>query len=116
MPVLEGMASGLAVVATNCLGVLTFAQHGVNALLGETQVKVMPGPAEVFLLKQRKSMLALWSKFTCVNCFGLEFQSWRVVPRSSNAVCHSLFASGSDAVLLHAGCCPAGEAAADRPR
>jgi glycosyltransferase involved in cell wall biosynthesis len=39
MPVLEGMASGLAVVATNCLGVLTFAQHGVNALLADTQAR-----------------------------------------------------------------------------
>ncbi|EIE22198.1 UDP-Glycosyltransferase/glycogen phosphorylase [Coccomyxa subellipsoidea C-169] len=37
MPVLEAMASGLACVATNCLGVQTFAQHGVNALLADTQ-------------------------------------------------------------------------------
>ncbi|CAL8468850.1 g8391 [Coccomyxa elongata] len=37
MPVLEGMASGLACVATNCLGVQTFAQHGVNALLANPQ-------------------------------------------------------------------------------
>ena len=38
MPVLEGMASGLPVVATTCLGVQTFAQHGVNALLADPQV------------------------------------------------------------------------------
>ena len=38
MPVLEGMASGLPVVATSCLGVQTFAQHGVNALLAAPQV------------------------------------------------------------------------------
>ena len=38
MPVLEGMASGLPVVATSCLGVQTFAQHGVNALLADPQV------------------------------------------------------------------------------
>ncbi|CAK0780281.1 hypothetical protein CVIRNUC_004997 [Coccomyxa viridis] len=37
MPVLEGMASGLPVVATSCLGVQTFAQHGVNALLADPQ-------------------------------------------------------------------------------
>ena len=38
MPVLEGMASGLPIVATSCLGVQTFAQHGVNALLADPQV------------------------------------------------------------------------------
>ena len=38
MPVLEGMASGLPVVAASCLGVQTFAQHGVNALLADPQV------------------------------------------------------------------------------
>eukprot|EP00891_Asterochloris_glomerata_P003131 jgi/Astpho2/3131/fgenesh1_pg.00051_%23_96_t len=37
MPVLEAMASGLAVVATNCLGVNSFAQHSVNALLADPQ-------------------------------------------------------------------------------
>lgn len=41
MPVLEGMASGLPVVATSCLGVQTFAQHGVNALLADSQVTHM---------------------------------------------------------------------------
>ncbi len=44
MPVLEAMASGLACVATNCLGVQTFAQHGVNALLADTQVLLFPVP------------------------------------------------------------------------
>jgi len=39
MPVLEGMASGLPVVATSCLGVQTFAQHNVNALLADPQVQ-----------------------------------------------------------------------------
>ena len=43
MPVLEGMASGLACVATNCLGVQTFAQHGVNALLADTQARPSKG-------------------------------------------------------------------------
>lgn len=38
MPVLEAMASGLAVVATRCLGVESFAQHGVNSLLADPQV------------------------------------------------------------------------------
>jgi glycosyltransferase involved in cell wall biosynthesis len=35
MPVMEAMASGLAVVSTRCLGVNTFARHGVNALLAD---------------------------------------------------------------------------------
>lgn len=39
MPVLEAMASGIACVATNCLGVQTFAQHGVNALLADSQAR-----------------------------------------------------------------------------
>lgn len=38
MPVLEAMAAGLAVVATACLGVDTFARHGMNALLAPPQV------------------------------------------------------------------------------
>ena len=38
MPVLEAMAAGLAVVATACLGVDTFARHGMNALLAAPQV------------------------------------------------------------------------------
>ena len=41
MPVLEAMASGLAVVATNCLGVNSFAQHSVNALLADPQVLIV---------------------------------------------------------------------------
>lgn len=40
MPVMEAMASGLAVVATRCLGVATFAQHAQNCLLAEPQVCV----------------------------------------------------------------------------
>ena len=47
MPVLEGMASGLPVVATSCLGVQTFAQHGVNALLADPQVRHASLPAVV---------------------------------------------------------------------
>lgn len=39
MPVLEAMASGLAVVATRCLGVESFAQHGTNCLLADPQVR-----------------------------------------------------------------------------
>lgn len=39
MPVLEAMAAGLAVVATACLGVNTFARHGINALLAPPQVR-----------------------------------------------------------------------------
>lgn len=38
MPVLEAMASGLAVVATRCLGVNSFAQHLVNCLLADPLV------------------------------------------------------------------------------
>lgn len=33
MPVLEAMASGLAVVTTKCYGVSHFAQHGLNCLM-----------------------------------------------------------------------------------
>jgi glycosyltransferase involved in cell wall biosynthesis len=33
MPVLEAMASGLAVVSSACLGVATFCRHGDNCLL-----------------------------------------------------------------------------------
>ena len=35
MPVLEAMASGLAVVATRCLGVHSFAHHLGNCLLAD---------------------------------------------------------------------------------
>ena len=47
MPVLEGMASGLPIVATSCLGVQTFAQHGVNALLADPQVLCCPADPQV---------------------------------------------------------------------
>eukprot|EP00873_Tetraselmis_striata_P033293 jgi/Tetstr1/453557/TSEL_040525.t1 len=36
MPVMEAMASGLAVVTTNCLGVMSFAQDGSNCMLANT--------------------------------------------------------------------------------
>ena len=39
MPVMEAMASGLAVVASRCLGVATFAQHAQNCLLADPQVR-----------------------------------------------------------------------------
>lgn len=42
MPVLEAMAAGLAVVATACLGVDTFARHGMNALLAPPEVPIRP--------------------------------------------------------------------------
>ena len=35
MPVLEAMASGLAIVTTDCLGVRSFATHGVNCLMAD---------------------------------------------------------------------------------
>jgi glycosyltransferase involved in cell wall biosynthesis len=35
MPVLEAMASGVPVVTTDCLGVRSFCQHGVNCLIAE---------------------------------------------------------------------------------
>ncbi len=38
MPVLEAMASGLAVVSTRCLGVDSFAVHDYNVLLAGKQV------------------------------------------------------------------------------
>ncbi len=39
LPVLEAMASGLAVVTTQCIGVSFFAKHGINALVAEPQVR-----------------------------------------------------------------------------
>ena len=59
MPVLEAMAAGLAVVATACLGVDTFARHGMNALLAPPQVPTSvpptssptPLPCDTFPLK-----------------------------------------------------------------
>ena len=42
MPVLEAMASGVAVVSSKCLGVQSFAVHGVNALLADPQVLLAP--------------------------------------------------------------------------
>lgn len=38
LPVLEGMASGLAVVTTDCLGVRDFVVDGVNAMMANVQV------------------------------------------------------------------------------
>ncbi|GMH38947.1 hypothetical protein BSKO_06845 [Bryopsis sp. KO-2023] len=35
MPVMEAMASGVPVVTTDCLGVRTFGDHGVNCLMGD---------------------------------------------------------------------------------
>ena len=35
MPVLEAMASGLAIVTTDCFGVRSFALHGVNCLMAD---------------------------------------------------------------------------------
>ena len=37
LPVMEAMAAGLPIVATRCLGVASFAEHGSNCLLAETQ-------------------------------------------------------------------------------
>lgn len=42
MPVLEAMASGLAVVATRCLGVDGFAHHLTNCLLADPLVRHLP--------------------------------------------------------------------------
>jgi glycosyltransferase involved in cell wall biosynthesis len=36
MPVLEGMATGLPVVTTDCLGIRTFCRHGENCLVAPT--------------------------------------------------------------------------------
>jgi glycosyltransferase involved in cell wall biosynthesis len=37
LPVMEAMASGLPVVATRCLGLAAFAEHGYNCLLADVQ-------------------------------------------------------------------------------
>lgn len=39
LPVMEAMASGLPVVATRCLGLAAFAEHGFNCLLADAQVR-----------------------------------------------------------------------------
>ena len=44
MPVLEAMASGLAVVATRCLGVDSFSHHLVNCLLADSLVRILASP------------------------------------------------------------------------
>lgn len=41
MPVLEGFASGLAVVATRCLGIASFAEHEHNCLLANPGVTAL---------------------------------------------------------------------------
>lgn len=47
MPVLEAMASGLAVVATRCLGVNSFSQHLLNCLLADPLVGHLCVPRSV---------------------------------------------------------------------
>lgn len=45
MPVLEAMASGLAVVTTRCYGVTHFAEHGRNCLMADPGDHLgMPSP------------------------------------------------------------------------
>ena len=39
LPVMEAMASGLPVVATRCLGLAAFAEHGFNCLLADAQAR-----------------------------------------------------------------------------
>lgn len=60
MPVLEAMAAGLAVVATACLGLDTFARHGMNALLAAPVVRTLFYP-----LAHRMILHLLWS---CTDC------------------------------------------------
>jgi len=40
LPVMEAMASGLPVVATRCLGLAAFAEHGFNCLLADAQARL----------------------------------------------------------------------------
>ena len=42
LPVMEAMASGLPVVATRCLGLAAFAEHGFNCLLADAQAGLCP--------------------------------------------------------------------------
>lgn len=44
MPVLEAMASALPVVATRCIGLTSFAQHGANCLLAGPQARCFQKP------------------------------------------------------------------------
>ena len=63
MPVLEAMASGLAVVATRCLGVDSFSHHLVNCLLADSLVRItapIPPPQQPLFL----DACSLSSKFS----------------------------------------------------
>ncbi len=113
MPVLEGMASGLACVATNCLGVQTFAQHGVNALLAKPQV----GPLNLYA-RLRQGMMPLRSWLTVpsyLRCLGVAAGSSRrliIFKRLSTG-----WACWFEKCCAHAaGCGVPGQAAADSPR
>ena len=68
MPVMEAMASGLAVVATRCLGVATFAQHAQNCLLADTQVRCCRADAmHCGVCRVAGATLASWQGLLCLS-------------------------------------------------
>jgi glycosyltransferase involved in cell wall biosynthesis len=96
MPVMEAMASGLAVVATRCLGVATFAQHAQNCLLADTQDVLGLAQALLRVLTDEKlrARLALAARHTA-----LRFTPEAITDRLE-AVLYSLTAVSSEVLAL----------------
>lgn len=96
MPVLEGFASGLAVVATRCLGIASFAEHEQNCLLADPGHVMGLAEAMVMLLFDDKLRLrlALQGRLTA-----LQFTPEAIVHRLE-AVLYSLTAVTREVLAL----------------
>ncbi|KAK9831116.1 hypothetical protein WJX74_003873 [Apatococcus lobatus] len=102
MPVLEAMASGVAVVATRCLGVQTFAIHGVNALLADPQDVL--GLVRCLLVVLTDSVLRFQLQLAGRQT-ALRFSPTMIVDRLE-AVLYSLTAAAGELLLLREPCLP----------
>mmetsp|Transcript_6975 Transcript_6975/g.20372 ORF Transcript_6975/g.20372 Transcript_6975/m.20372 type:complete len:726 (+) Transcript_6975:386-2563(+) len=96
MPVMEGMASGLAVVATRCLGVATFAHHAHNCLLADPGdvAGLAQGVLQVLGDETLRTRLALAARHTA-----LRFTPEDIADRLE-AVLYSLTAVSSEVLSL----------------